>query len=148
MFDPSISFNHRDNSLILLFIEGSSDIKSYLVLGTFGNYKNGNFSITKLHQRARGGYFGAMVPPPVADQPMKFPLAEWSGTTTSTSTTTTPLRQSSWNATVPPVLHSWGSYVGHGGDTYGFLSESGMLSQFNASFSATANQAGPCGQGA
>jgi hypothetical protein len=50
------------------------------------------------------------------------------------------LRQSSWNATEPPVLGSWGSYVGHGGDTYGFLSESGVLSEFNASFSATANE--------
>ena len=28
-----------------------------------------------------------------------------------------------------------------GGDTYGFLSESGVLPQFNASFSAIANQA-------
>ena len=24
-------------------------------------------------------------------------------------------RQTSWNATYPPVLGSWGSYVGHGG---------------------------------
>ena len=38
------------------------------------------------------------------------------------------------------MLGSWGSYVGHGGDTYGFLSESGVLSEFNASFSATANE--------
>ena len=51
------------------------------------------------------------------------------------------MRQASWNATYPPVMGSWGSYVGHGGDTYGFLSESGVLSQFNASFSATANEA-------
>jgi len=50
------------------------------------------------------------------------------------------IQQSSWNATEPPVLGSWGSYVGHGGDTYGFLSESGVLSEFNASFSATANE--------
>ena len=51
------------------------------------------------------------------------------------------IQQSSWNASYPPVRDSWGSYVGHGGDTYGFLSESGFLSQFNASFSATANEA-------
>ena len=38
------------------------------------------------------------------------------------------------------MLDSWGSYVGHGGDTYGFLSESGVLREFNASFSATANE--------
>ncbi|CAE7449322.1 unnamed protein product [Symbiodinium sp. CCMP2592] len=50
------------------------------------------------------------------------------------------IQQTSWNATYPPVLGSWGSYVGHGGDTYGFLSESGVLPQFNASFSAIANQ--------
>ncbi|CAK9045821.1 unnamed protein product [Durusdinium trenchii] len=50
------------------------------------------------------------------------------------------IQQASWNATYPPVMGSWGSYVGHGGDTYGFLSESGVLSQFNASFSATANE--------
>ncbi|CAJ1460780.1 unnamed protein product [Effrenium voratum] len=50
------------------------------------------------------------------------------------------IQQASWNASYPPELDSWGSYVGHGGDTYGFLSESGVLSQFNASFSAIANQ--------
>ncbi|CAE7023116.1 unnamed protein product [Symbiodinium natans] len=59
------------------------------------------------------------------------------------------IQQTSWNATYPPVLGSWGSYVGHGGDTYGFLSESGILPQFNASFSAIANQAdaGFCSRG-
>lgn len=36
---------------------------------------------------------------------------------------------------------SWGAYIGHGGDTYGFLSESGVLPQFNATFSAIANEA-------
>ena len=50
-------------------------------------------------------------------------------------------RQASWNATYPPVYGSWGAYIGHGGDTYGFLSESGVLPQFNASFSAIANEA-------
>lgn len=35
---------------------------------------------------------------------------------------------------------SWGAYIGHGGDTYGFLSESGVLPQFNATFSAIANE--------
>lgn len=50
-------------------------------------------------------------------------------------------RQASWNATYPPVYGSWGAYIGHGGDTYGFLSESGVLPQFNATFSAIANEA-------
>lgn len=50
------------------------------------------------------------------------------------------IQQASWNATYPPILGSWGSYIGHGGDTYGFLSETGVLTQFNASFSAIANE--------
>lgn len=50
------------------------------------------------------------------------------------------IQQASWNATYPPVYGSWGAYIGHGGDTYGFLSESGVLPQFNATFSAIANE--------
>lgn len=33
------------------------------------------------------------------------------------------IQQSSRHATYPPVLTEWGAYLGHGGDTYGFLSE-------------------------
>lgn len=44
------------------------------------------------------------------------------------------------NAT-PPSLQAWGSYLGHGGDTYGFLSEQGIIPQLgNASFSVVTNQ--------
>eukprot|EP00933_Yihiella_yeosuensis_P035434 TRINITY_DN28988_c0_g1_i2.p1 TRINITY_DN28988_c0_g1~~TRINITY_DN28988_c0_g1_i2.p1 ORF type:complete len:172 (+),score=37.68 TRINITY_DN28988_c0_g1_i2:358-873(+) len=50
------------------------------------------------------------------------------------------VQQASWNGKYPPVKGSWGSYVGHGGDTYGFLSESGLIPQFNASFAAVANE--------
>ena len=40
----------------------------------------------------------------------------------------------------PPVFGDWGAYMGHGGDTYGFLSEQGIISKLgNASFSVVAN---------
>lgn len=40
----------------------------------------------------------------------------------------------------PPVFGEWGAYMGHGGDTYGFLSEQGIVSKLgNASFSVVAN---------
>ena len=42
---------------------------------------------------------------------------------------------------MPPHLEDWGAYEGHGGDTYGFLSEQGIVSRLgNASFSLVANQ--------
>lgn len=40
----------------------------------------------------------------------------------------------------PPRLSDWGAYLGHGGDTYGFLSEQGLLPQLNATFSVIANE--------
>jgi len=40
----------------------------------------------------------------------------------------------------PPTLPDWGTYIGHGGDTYGFLSEQGIVSGLNASLSIVANQ--------
>ena len=33
----------------------------------------------------------------------------------------------------------WGAYLGHGGMTYGFLSEQGFIKQLNATFSAAVN---------
>lgn len=40
----------------------------------------------------------------------------------------------------PPQFDQWGAYMGHGGDTYGFLSEQGIVSKLgNASFSVVAN---------
>jgi hypothetical protein len=42
--------------------------------------------------------------------------------------------------TFPPDFRQWGSYIGHGGDTYGFLSEQGIVGGLgNASFSVVAN---------
>lgn len=40
----------------------------------------------------------------------------------------------------PPSLDDWGSYLGHGGDTYGFLSEQGWVPQLNATFAVVANE--------
>ena len=46
----------------------------------------------------------------------------------------------------PPDFSQWGAYIGHGGDTYGFLSEQGIIGQLNnASFSVVANQDGNTG---
>jgi len=43
----------------------------------------------------------------------------------------------------PANFSLWGSYLGHGGDTYGFLSEQGIVGQLgNASFSVVSNQDG------
>lgn len=45
------------------------------------------------------------------------------------------------NVTLPPDFRQWGSYMGHGGDTYGFLSEQGIVGGLgNASFSVVSNQ--------
>lgn len=33
----------------------------------------------------------------------------------------------------------WGTYLGHGGNTYGFLSEQGLITQLNATFSVAVN---------
>lgn len=42
---------------------------------------------------------------------------------------------------IPPHFEDWGAYEGHGGDTYGFLSEQGIVGRLgNASFSLVANQ--------
>ena len=44
----------------------------------------------------------------------------------------------------PPNFSQWGAYMGHGGDTYGFLSEQGIVGRLgNASFSVVANTDGP-----
>jgi len=43
----------------------------------------------------------------------------------------------------PPDFSKWGAYMGHGGDTYGFLSEQGIIGGgqlFNSSFSVVSNQ--------
>ena len=41
----------------------------------------------------------------------------------------------------PPDFSKWGAYMGHGGDTYGFLSEQGIIGQLgNASFSVVSNE--------
>ena len=40
-----------------------------------------------------------------------------------------------------PSPSLWGAYMGHGGDTYGFLSEQGIIGQLgNASFSVVSNE--------
>jgi CubicO group peptidase (beta-lactamase class C family) len=42
---------------------------------------------------------------------------------------------------MPPVFSEWGAYMGHGGDTYGYLSEQGIVGKLgNASFSVVSNQ--------
>lgn len=46
---------------------------------------------------------------------------------------------------LPPAPPDWGTYVGHGGDTYGFLSEQGIVSGLNASVAIVANQDGDGG---
>ena len=43
----------------------------------------------------------------------------------------------------PPKLGDWGTYLGHGGDTYGFLSEQGVLPRLNASFSVVVSSDSP-----
>lgn len=45
-------------------------------------------------------------------------------------------------ASLPPVFDEVGTYMGHGGDTYGFLSEQGVIYGLNASMSVIANQDG------
>lgn len=50
------------------------------------------------------------------------------------------IQQTSRHASFPPKLSEWGSYLGHGGDTYGFLSEQGLIPQLNATFSVIANE--------
>lgn len=45
----------------------------------------------------------------------------------------------------PPTFSEVGTYMGHGGDTYGFLSEQGILYGMNASVSVIANQDGDSG---
>jgi len=41
----------------------------------------------------------------------------------------------------PPSFGKWGAYMGHGGDTYGFLSEQGIIWGLgNASFSVVSNE--------
>jgi hypothetical protein len=52
------------------------------------------------------------------------------------------IQQTSRAASFPPSLNDWGAYEGHGGDTYGFLSEQGRIPQLNASFSVVANEDG------
>ena len=42
-------------------------------------------------------------------------------------------------ATKPPSPHDDGAYVGHGGDTYGFLSEQGFYPTINATIAVVAN---------
>lgn len=42
----------------------------------------------------------------------------------------------------PPTFSALGTYMGHGGDTYGFLSEQGIAFGLNASISVIANQDG------
>jgi len=54
------------------------------------------------------------------------------------------IEQSSYHngrPSAPPNFSQWGAYMGHGGDTYGFLSEQGIIGQLgNASFSVVSNQ--------
>ena len=52
------------------------------------------------------------------------------------------IQQTSFKQPFPPKIEDWGAYEGHGGDTYGFLSESGVIHQLNASFSAVSNEDG------
>merc|ERR1712080_618145 len=40
----------------------------------------------------------------------------------------------------PPQLDDEGAYIGHGGDTYGFLSEQGWYPGLNASIAVVANE--------
>merc|ERR1712070_846623 len=45
-------------------------------------------------------------------------------------------------ASLPPKMREEGTYVGHGGDTYGFLSENGYIPQLHAAMSVIANEDG------
>mmetsp|Transcript_11174 Transcript_11174/g.21668 ORF Transcript_11174/g.21668 Transcript_11174/m.21668 type:complete len:154 (+) Transcript_11174:272-733(+) len=49
--------------------------------------------------------------------------------------------ESEQESTLPRALRwdEWGVYEGHGGMTYGFLSEQGLIHQLNATFSAVVN---------
>jgi len=49
------------------------------------------------------------------------------------------LEQVSPAGNLPARLGDWGTYVGHGGMTYGFVSEQGMIPQLNATFSVVKN---------
>jgi len=51
------------------------------------------------------------------------------------------VEQASWGGLL--ALGAPGSYMGHGGDTYGFLSEAGVLPDLNASFAVVANTDSP-----
>lgn len=51
--------------------------------------------------------------------------------------------QASRYATTPPVWGEWGTYLGHGGDTYGFLSEQGLVWGLNASLTVVTNHDSP-----
>eukprot|EP01060_Flectonema_neradi_P004029 TRINITY_DN12667_c0_g1_i1.p1 TRINITY_DN12667_c0_g1~~TRINITY_DN12667_c0_g1_i1.p1 ORF type:complete len:406 (+),score=77.95 TRINITY_DN12667_c0_g1_i1:60-1277(+) len=53
------------------------------------------------------------------------------------------IQPTSLNATLPPVASELGSYIGHGGDTYGFLSEQGYYSHLNATMVVIANTDAP-----
>lgn len=44
---------------------------------------------------------------------------------------------------VPPKWGEWGTYLGHGGDTYGFLSEQGFVWGINASLTVVVNHDSP-----
>ena len=44
------------------------------------------------------------------------------------------------NATFPPVATEIGAYIGHGGDTYGFLSEQGYYPALDASVAVSVNE--------
>merc|ERR1719326_712302 len=50
------------------------------------------------------------------------------------------LESASFLTKKPPTLTEWGTYVGHGGDTYGFLSEVGIVYGLNASVAIVVNQ--------
>jgi hypothetical protein len=39
----------------------------------------------------------------------------------------------------PPHYGDWGTTIGHGGDTYGYLSDQGFIPQLNATWSYTGN---------
>ena len=46
------------------------------------------------------------------------------------------------SASLPPKIGETATYVGHGGDTYGFLSENGYIPQLQAAMSVIANEDG------
>merc|ERR1719197_2175604 len=42
----------------------------------------------------------------------------------------------------PPQYGEWGTTLGHGGDTYGFISDQGLIPQLNATWSWVGNSDG------